>query len=179
MTTLMRNGRDRRLGEPVQCHATTDKRVLLIGTRSADYIRASSQSGCIDRPNTWLHPNASLRSQIPLATRAPSIHGTSLVPPDSCRGCCAAEVYSPVPVAAVWLCCFLTGRTDTAPAGRRHRPVHKHGKPLAEHCRPRTMSKCRPHLPGRRNDRRRTACVQGGGRQTGGGCDRDRYRPRS
>jgi hypothetical protein len=57
---LMRNGRDRRLGEPVLCHATTDKRVLLIGTRSADYIRASSQSDCIDRPHTWLHPNASL-----------------------------------------------------------------------------------------------------------------------
>jgi hypothetical protein len=56
---LMRNGRDRRSGEPVPCHAI-DKRVLLIGTRSADYIRASSQSGCIERPNTWLHPNASL-----------------------------------------------------------------------------------------------------------------------
>src|SRR5436190_5398750 len=75
MTTLMRNGRDRRSGEPASCHAI-DKRVLLIGTRSADYIRASSHSGCIQRPNTWLHPNPSQKCQIPLATRAPSIHGT-------------------------------------------------------------------------------------------------------
>jgi hypothetical protein len=29
------------------------------------------------RPNTWLHPNASLRWQIPLAMRASSIHGTN------------------------------------------------------------------------------------------------------
>jgi len=72
---LMRNGRDRRSGKPAVCHAI-DKRVLLVGTRSADYIRASGQSGCIERPDTWLHPNASLRRQIPLATRAPSIHGT-------------------------------------------------------------------------------------------------------
>jgi hypothetical protein len=50
-------------------------RVLLVGTRSADHIRASSQSGCIQRPKTWLHPNASLNCQIHLATRAPSIHG--------------------------------------------------------------------------------------------------------
>src|SRR5262249_54871429 len=27
--------------------------------RSADHIRASSHNGCIQRPNTWLHPNAS------------------------------------------------------------------------------------------------------------------------
>ncbi len=74
---MMRNGRDRRSGEPAKCHAI-DKRVLLVGTRSAEYIRASGQSGRIQRPDTWLHPNASLRWQIPLATRAPSIHGTSL-----------------------------------------------------------------------------------------------------
>ena len=74
-TTLMRNGRDRRLGKPVRCHARKE-RVLLFGTRSADHIRASGQSGCIQRPDTWLHPNASLKRQIPLAPRAPSIHGT-------------------------------------------------------------------------------------------------------
>jgi hypothetical protein len=28
------------------------------------------------RPDTWLHPNASRRRQIPLASRAPSIRGT-------------------------------------------------------------------------------------------------------
>jgi hypothetical protein len=48
-------------------HAIVE-RVLLFGTRSADYIRASGHSGCIEmevsppfenRPYTWLHPNAS------------------------------------------------------------------------------------------------------------------------
>src|ERR1035441_7972018 len=63
MTTLMRNGRDRRSGKPVKCHAILE-RVLLFGTRSADYIRASSHNGCIQRPNTWLHPNASLNCPI-------------------------------------------------------------------------------------------------------------------
>src|SRR5208282_4979853 len=79
------NGRDRRLGKPVMGHAIVE-RVLLFGTRSADYIRASGHSGCIEmevsppfenRPYTWLHPNASQISQIPLAPRAPSIHGPS------------------------------------------------------------------------------------------------------
>ena len=56
---MMRNGRDRRLGEPVMGHAILE-RVLLFGTRSADYIRASGHNGRINRPNTWLHPNASL-----------------------------------------------------------------------------------------------------------------------
>ena len=63
MTTLMRNGRDRGSGKPVKCHARKE-RVLLFGTRSADYIRASSHNGCIQRPNTWLHPFASLKCPI-------------------------------------------------------------------------------------------------------------------
>ena len=46
MMALMRNGRDRRLGEPVMGHAILE-RVLLFGTRSADYIRASGHNGCI------------------------------------------------------------------------------------------------------------------------------------
>ena len=44
-------------------HATLE-RVLLIGTRSADYIRASGHNGCIQRPDTWLHPNPSLKCPI-------------------------------------------------------------------------------------------------------------------
>ena len=44
-------------------HATLE-RELLIGTRLADYIRASGHNGCINRPNTWLHPNASLKCPI-------------------------------------------------------------------------------------------------------------------
>jgi hypothetical protein len=81
MTTLMRNGRDRRLEKPVKCHARKE-RVFLVGTRSADHIRAGGHSGCIQRPDTWLHPKASLKCQIPLAPRAPSIHGTF----ETCRG---------------------------------------------------------------------------------------------
>ena len=46
MTTLMRNGRDRRSGKPVMGHAILE-RPILVGTRSADHIRASSHSGCI------------------------------------------------------------------------------------------------------------------------------------
>ena len=42
----MRNGRDRRSGKPVMGHAILE-RALLVGTRSADHIRASSHSGCI------------------------------------------------------------------------------------------------------------------------------------
>jgi hypothetical protein len=51
------------------------QRVLLVGTRSADHIRASGHSRRTQRPDTWLHPNASLNRKIPLAPRAPSIHG--------------------------------------------------------------------------------------------------------
>jgi hypothetical protein len=78
MTTLMRNGRDRRSGKPVMGHAILE-RALLVGTRSADHIRASGHSGCIatgrastrkNRPDTWLHPNASQIGQILLAPRA-------------------------------------------------------------------------------------------------------------
>jgi hypothetical protein len=71
MTTLMRNDRDRRLGKPVKGHAILE-RMLLVGARSADHIRASGHSGCIamevtppceNRPDTWLHPNASQKAR--------------------------------------------------------------------------------------------------------------------
>ena len=80
MTALMRNGRDRRLGEPVRGHAILE-RVLLFGTRSADYIRASGHSGCIATEATLqatteaeyvTAPERFADSQIPLAPRAPS-----------------------------------------------------------------------------------------------------------
>ncbi len=79
---LMRNGRDRRSGKPVKCHARKE-RALLVGTRSANHIRAGGHSGCTQRPDTWLHPNASRKRQIPLASRAPSIHGTSRQAPQA------------------------------------------------------------------------------------------------
>ena len=47
----------------------------LIGTRSADHIMASSQSGCISRRP---HPTIA-ESQIPLAPRAPSKQETWVI----------------------------------------------------------------------------------------------------
>ena len=89
---MMRNGRDRRSGKPVKCHARKE-RVLLFGTRSADYIRASGHSGCIATevilqakqaeymaaPERFAEmPDFSLAPRAPSihAPRAPSIHGT-------------------------------------------------------------------------------------------------------
>src|ERR1700687_4495401 len=82
MTALMRNGRDRRSGKPVMGHAIVE-RVLLFGTRSADYIRASGHSGCIvtevilQATTGRIHDRTrTLRRKVrfPLAPRAPSIH---------------------------------------------------------------------------------------------------------
>ena len=73
MTTLMRNGRGRRSGENPLRATRLIRRVFLIGTRSADYIRASGHSGCIQRPNTWPHPNPSLNCQISSCNAAPSV----------------------------------------------------------------------------------------------------------
>jgi hypothetical protein len=82
MTTLMRNGRDRRSENPFWATAKKE-RVLLVGTdqritSGPAATAAASRRGNPprdNRPNTWLHPNASQKSQIPLAPRAPSIHG--------------------------------------------------------------------------------------------------------
>ena len=82
MTALMRNGGDRRLGEPVMGHATLE-RVRLFGTRSADYIRASGHSGCIATEVVLQAKQAEYMtaperfaemSDFSLAPRAPSIH---------------------------------------------------------------------------------------------------------
>jgi hypothetical protein len=42
--------------------------------RSADHIRARSQNGCIERPNTWLHPNDSQKGQILFSCSAGAVH---------------------------------------------------------------------------------------------------------
>src|ERR1700681_2132607 len=85
MMALMRNGRDRRLGEPVMGHAI-DERVFLFGTRSADYIRASGHSGCIAMEASLqaktgrIHDRTRMlrrKVRFPLAPRAPSIHDPS------------------------------------------------------------------------------------------------------
>ena len=41
---------------------------------SGNHIRASGHSGCIQRPDTWLHPNASLKCQIPRTAGAVTWH---------------------------------------------------------------------------------------------------------
>src|SRR6478609_1199387 len=59
-----------------KCHARLE-RAVLVGTRSAAYIRASGHSGRIQRPYTWLHPTPFAEMPVfSLAPRAPSIHGT-------------------------------------------------------------------------------------------------------
>ena len=82
MTALMRNGRDRRSGKHVMGHAIV-KRVLLFGTRSADYMRASGHSGCIatelilQATTGRIHDRTrTLRRKVrfSLAPRAPSTH---------------------------------------------------------------------------------------------------------
>src|SRR6476469_7271324 len=94
MMTLMRNGRDRRLGKPGMGHAILE-RVFLFGTRSADHIRASGHGGRVvmgtsspfeNRPDTWLHPTASRKRQLLLAPRAVAV-GTELAlrPPHRSR----------------------------------------------------------------------------------------------
>jgi len=66
------------------CHASKE-RELLFGTRSADYIRASSQNGCIATEVILQAKQAEYMAaperfaDMPdffLALRAPSIHGT-------------------------------------------------------------------------------------------------------
>ena len=74
------------------------ERVLLFGTRSADYIRASGHNGCIATEVTlqatteaeyMTAPERFADSQIPLAPRAPSkwrVHRSSRDHVDSCSG---------------------------------------------------------------------------------------------
>jgi hypothetical protein len=69
--TLMRNGRDRRSENPFR--ATRGKNAC-VWDRSADHIRASGHNGCIQRPDTWLHPNASRKRQILFPCTAGAVH---------------------------------------------------------------------------------------------------------
>src|SRR6478672_5561091 len=67
-----------------KCHARLE-RAVLVGTRSADYIRASGHSGRIQRPYTWLHPTPFAEMpDFSLAPRAPSIHGIERTKSDVC-----------------------------------------------------------------------------------------------
>jgi hypothetical protein len=81
---LAKHVRDRRSGKPVKCHARKE-RALLVGTRSANHIRAGGHSGCTQGRIHGCTRNVSRKRQIPLASRAPSIHGTSETNDDDAR----------------------------------------------------------------------------------------------
>src|SRR6202790_1806916 len=76
MKTLMRNGRDRRSENPLMGHAKKE-RVLLFGTD-----QRITSGPAATRPHSKAEymtaPERFADSQIPLAPRAPSIHGPSL-----------------------------------------------------------------------------------------------------
>src|SRR5262249_14919981 len=62
------------------------------------HIRASSHNGCIQRPNTWLHPNVSRKGQILFPCTAGAVH-TWLHPNVSRKGqilfpCTAGAVHT-------------------------------------------------------------------------------------
>jgi hypothetical protein len=84
MTTLMRNGRDRRSENPsgpTRYLSAGDCPGPISGSHQGQrppwLHRDRGNPPSDNRPYTWLHPNASQKSQIPLAPRAPSIHGPS------------------------------------------------------------------------------------------------------
>ena len=101
MTTLMRNGRDRRSDNPSGPTRYLSARYCLgpisgshQGQRPQWPHRDEGTPPRENRPHTWLHPNASQKSQIPLAPRAPSIHGPGCV--KTRRGITTPGILSPV-----------------------------------------------------------------------------------
>ena len=80
----MRNGRDRRSDNPSgptrylsACYCLGPISGSHQGQRPQRPHRDEGTPPRENRPHTWLHPDASQKSQIPLAPRAPSIHGPS------------------------------------------------------------------------------------------------------
>jgi hypothetical protein len=84
MTTLMRNGRDRRSENPSgpkRYSSAGDCPGPISGSHQGQQpLRLHRDRGnppSENRPYTWLHPNASQKVKFALAPRAPSIHGPS------------------------------------------------------------------------------------------------------
>jgi hypothetical protein len=84
MTKLMRNGRDRRSENPsgpTRYSSAGDCPGPISGSHQGQrppwLHRDRGNPPSDNRPYTWLHPNASQKSQIPLAPRAPSIMARS------------------------------------------------------------------------------------------------------
>src|ERR1700693_6263381 len=76
MTTLMRNGRDRRSENPYWATARKE-RVVLIGTDQR-ITSGPAAKRSHSKAEYMTAPERFADSQIPLALRAPSIHGPSL-----------------------------------------------------------------------------------------------------
>ena len=100
MTTLMRNGRDRRLGKPVKGHAIVE-RALLVGTRSADHIRASGHCGCIAMEVSPPFENRSYEGGASRLGCRPSRTGRSFDVSDSRRSDTASVDYERTLVLAI------------------------------------------------------------------------------
>ena len=84
MTTLMRNGRDRRSENPSgptrylsACYCPGPISGSHQGQQPLRLHRDRGNPPSENRPYTWLHPNASQKVRFALAPRAPSIHGPS------------------------------------------------------------------------------------------------------
>src|SRR5271169_5470058 len=97
MKTMMRNGRDRRSENPLLGHARKE-RVVLVGTdqritSGPAAKRLHSKAGYMAAPERFAD------SQIPLAPRAPSIHGPFRKP----RATTAATAFRGEPAATVML----------------------------------------------------------------------------
>jgi hypothetical protein len=126
MTTLMRNGRDRRSENPFG--ATRGRTRAPVWDRSADHIRASGRSGCIALRQVSKRKQAGYmaapgrfakRSDFSLAPRAPSIHGPKCQFAAVQRyGCCRSNTGRSVDVAdtdgpdpkPTWLARGMSGR---------------------------------------------------------------------
>src|SRR5579864_6567324 len=81
MTTLMRNGRDRRSENPSgptrylsACYCPGPISGSHQGQQPLRLHRDRGNPPSENRPYTWLHPNASQKVRFALAPRAPSIH---------------------------------------------------------------------------------------------------------
>jgi hypothetical protein len=63
------------IGKPANVPREERTRVF-VWDRSADHIRARSHNGCIQRPDTWLHPNDSRKRQnlFPCTAGAGAVH---------------------------------------------------------------------------------------------------------
>jgi hypothetical protein len=158
MTTLMRNGRDRRSENPsgpTRYLSAGDCPGPISGSHQGQRpLRPHRDRGnppSDNRPYTWLHPNASQKRQIPLAPRAPSIHG-----------CIATEVILQATIGRIHGCTRTLRRKVRFLLHRGHRPYmarsgsRSHAESTNEQEEPSVLRRRgNHHLVGARGQRRR------------------------